>query len=74
MPMDEKYLEQAERLEQTQRDSSLQAVQRTLAGSGSANCQDCPKSIPAERRLAAPNATRCIGCQQVFEHRKGQRS
>ncbi len=30
-------------------------------------CEDCNKEIPAKRRRAAPNATRCVDCQSKYE-------
>lgn len=34
---------------------------------GAETCADCGETIEAERRRAAPFATRCITCQQIFE-------
>ncbi|WP_348826808.1 TraR/DksA family transcriptional regulator [Halomonas sp. RT37] len=38
---------------------------------GSAECEECGDEIPAARRQAAPWATTCIECQQIYE-RKGR--
>lgn len=65
--MDEKYLEQAQSLEQAARDTALLASRAKLAGHGQADCADCGCTIPAARRLAAPAAIRCIDCQTRFE-------
>lgn len=36
-------------------------------------CEDCGAKIPAARLVASPVATRCIACQERFEHtRAGQ--
>lgn len=69
--MDEKYLEQAERLEQTQRDASVRSAQRALAHKGQADCAGCGEAIPVQRRQAVPSATRCVKCQSSFEFQKG---
>ena len=69
--MDEKYLEQAERLEQTQRDASVRSAQRQLAHKGQADCAGCGEAIPLKRRAAVPSATRCMVCQSSFERLKG---
>lgn len=69
--MDEKYLEQAARLEQTQRDASLRSVQRTLSRKGQPDCAGCGEAIPPQRRSAVPSAIRCWKCQSTFEFQKG---
>ena len=43
------------------------ALQRIDAGSYG-ECTDCGVDIPAARLQAAPEAGRCIGCQEKFEH------
>lgn len=30
-------------------------------------CDDCSNAIPEERLKAAPGATRCLKCQEIFE-------
>ena len=69
--MDEKYLEQAARLEQHQRDASVRSVQRQLGRKGQPDCAGCGEAIPLQRRTAVPSATRCIVCQSSFERLKG---
>ena len=69
--MDEKYLEQAARLEQYQRDANVRTVQQQLGGKGQADCLSCGEAIPAERRQALPSANRCWKCQSSFEFQKG---
>ncbi|WP_309679461.1 TraR/DksA C4-type zinc finger protein [Polaromonas sp.] len=69
--MDEKYFEQASRLEQSQRDARLRDVQARLAGKGQADCAGCGEAIPSARRLAVPSAIRCVSCEQNFEFKKG---
>lgn len=39
------------------------------AGVRSDFCEDCGEEIPAARRLALPDATRCIHCQAKHEGR-----
>jgi DnaK suppressor protein len=31
-------------------------------------CEDCGGNIPAARLIASPTATRCVACQERFEH------
>lgn len=68
--MDEKYLEQAQALEQHQRDAAQQRAQRACSGTGRPDCIECEEPIQPERRKAAPSAIRCINCQRIFEHHK----
>lgn len=65
--MDENYIEQADALAQTERESSLQAIQTALRKPGLSHCADCEDPIPPERHAAAPWATRCINCQTAHE-------
>ena len=69
--MDEKYLEQAARLEQYLRDANVRSVQQQLGRKGQADCAGCGEAIPAERRQALPSANRCVRCQSNFEFQKG---
>lgn len=69
--MDEKYLEQAARQEQHQRDASVRTVQRALGRKGQPECAGCGEAIPLQRRSAVPSAIRCIQCQSAFEKSKG---
>lgn len=69
--MDEKYFEQATRLEQHQRDALVHEVRARLAGKGQSECAACGEAIPAERRQALPGAIRCVACQATFEFAKG---
>ena len=69
--MDEKYLEQAARLEQHQRDASVRNAQQALARQGQADCAGCGEAIAPQRRTAVPSATRCMACQSCFERLKG---
>ena len=69
--MDEKYLEQAARLEQYQRDANVRSVQRQLGRKGQPDCAGCGETIPPQRRTAVPSAIRCIQCQTAFERSKG---
>ncbi len=69
--MDEKYLEQASKLEQSQREALIQTAHNALAQPGKADCEHCGAAIPVKRRLAVPSAIRCVRCQQNFEFQKG---
>ncbi len=41
--------------------------QARVSPSGVTECEDCGDTIPAERLAAAPFATRCLHCQELFE-------
>ena len=43
--------------------------QRQMDTIGTLECLECGEEIPARRRAALPNATRCIDCQSIVEHR-----
>ena len=46
-------------------------VARTLIrGRGRTHCESCEQPIPEARRKAAPWATRCRDCQEMYEARK----
>jgi phage/conjugal plasmid C-4 type zinc finger TraR family protein len=69
--VDEKYLEQASRQEEKQREAAMRNVQARLEGDGQSDCKDCGEPIPCDRREAVPGANRCIKCQSTFECLKG---
>ncbi|MBF0802940.1 MULTISPECIES: TraR/DksA family transcriptional regulator [unclassified Neisseria] len=37
-------------------------------GKSNYECDDCGDPIPEERRKAVPGCTRCVYCQEYFEH------
>lgn len=41
---------------------------RTSTGTGLTHCEDCGDAIPEARRQAVPGCTRCVYCQEYFEH------
>lgn len=52
----------------------LHAVEAALLRIGTpdyGNCSDCGGTIPFERLLASPAATRCVACQTRHEHGQG---
>lgn len=65
--MDEKYLEQADRVVQVAREAAVSQAQRAVAGVGQADCEDCGEPIPPARRVAFPAAVRCFWCQSSHE-------
>lgn len=67
--MDEKYLEQADALTQSQRDDAMAEAHRAVNGAGQEICEDCGEEIPASRRIAYPAAMRCFFCQHEYEQR-----
>lgn len=48
------------------------AIQKINEGT-SGECDDCGDAIPPERLKAVAGATRCVGCQEIFE-KKGDSS
>lgn len=48
------------------------AIEKIKEGT-SGECDDCGDEIPPERLKAVAGATRCVGCQEIFE-KKGDSS
>ncbi|MES2946223.1 MAG: TraR/DksA C4-type zinc finger protein [Pseudomonadota bacterium] len=65
--MDEKYLEQASDIAESQREATLKDLQAQLTQAGQADCNTCGLVIPKARRQALPSAYRCVSCQSDFE-------
>lgn len=65
-------VDQAQALEQRERNKGVARIQAGLNVEGAADCSDCADEIPMDRRKAMPNATRCAPCQEKHE-RKGRR-
>lgn len=64
--------DQAQAIEQLQRDAALaaQAAASRALGPSLEHCDDCGDEIPPARRLAAPGCTRCVQCQNKREKRR----
>jgi DnaK suppressor protein len=58
-------LDERETFELAQIDEALQRIEAGTYG----QCVDCGADIPAARLHAAPEAARCIACQDKLEHR-----
>jgi phage/conjugal plasmid C-4 type zinc finger TraR family protein len=43
------------------------AVNAAEIEQNSAECEDCGRSIPEDRRRAVPGCLRCVECQERFE-------
>lgn len=52
----------------------LDAALRRIEDGSYGLCVNCGVGIPAARLHAAPDALRCIACQEKFEKRQAQRS
>ena len=66
----ERMMDLAERLAEGERDAAIDTARAQLIGAGCKECIDCGEPIEHQRRVAMPNATRCIECQGFFEDRK----
>ena len=60
-----------ERVER-ERDVAIARARSALRHPGADDCEDCGRPIGEARRQAMPSATRCIGCQEEAEGRKGK--
>jgi len=47
---------------------ALDAAFKRLDATDYGLCEDCGANIPAARLVASPTATRCVACQERFEH------
>lgn len=68
--MDEYDLIVAERAVEIATRASVARVQAEVSGQGGGTCDDCGEEIEAARKVAAPFARRCVGCQEVRERRR----
>jgi phage/conjugal plasmid C-4 type zinc finger TraR family protein len=60
--------DEAQRCEEATRAAALIRFHgSTPRAEGRDDCEDCGHTIPKKRRRALPHATRCIGCQRLFE-------
>ena len=66
----ERQLALADEMAEADRTEGLYQARVALAGEGCADCTDCGEPIEHLRRVAMPNATRCIECQSIFESKK----
>ena len=48
----------------------VKVARTSLRGRGRTHCESCEKPIPGARRKAAPWATRCRVCQELYEARE----
>ena len=62
-------IDQAQRLEQLQREAALRAraAQPRLPAQAGIECLRCGEEIPAARRRALPGACLCVDCQAAAE-------
>jgi phage/conjugal plasmid C-4 type zinc finger TraR family protein len=57
----------ADKLAEAERQGSIARSQAALRGEGEASCIDCGVDIPLARRVAMPNAKRCVVCASFVE-------
>ena len=67
-------IDQAQRLEQAERDHMIKKTTAMPERAGSETCIDCDVVIPAQRRKMVPGAVRCVDCQGQIEGRSHGRS
>ena len=60
-------VDMAEDIVAAERDAGVARIKAALAPSGATECEDCGDDIPEGRRLVAPFAVRCAGCQALHE-------
>lgn len=60
-------LDEAQALEQRERDDCIARAAGRIKGRGATHCVVCGEPIDEARRSAMPSATRCIDCQEGRE-------
>lgn len=61
--------DRAQELEERQRAEALaRFAEGREAGNGLSHCEDCGEPIPEARRKVVLGCTRCVQCQEDFEH------
>lgn len=67
-------IDRANELAEMERERALAKHQQNRAGCSATHCEDCDEPIPTARRKMVQGCTRCIDCQQIYEHKqKGYR-
>ena len=63
------FADQAAAVEAEMREAALQQIQAQAGGTfRRSHCEDCGAPIPPARQEAVPGCTRCVLCQEYFEH------
>lgn len=61
--------DKAAAFEEEAREAALQQARLQTGGTyRRSHCEDCGSLIPPARQEAVPGCTRCVLCQQYFEH------
>ena len=60
-------LDEAQALEQRERDDCIARATGRTKGPGAEHCAVCGEPIDEARRKAMPSATRCVDCQESRE-------
>ncbi|MGX3020918.1 TraR/DksA family transcriptional regulator [Ursidibacter sp. B-7004-1] len=67
-------IDKANELAEKEREFALAKLRNKPTACSLTHCQDCNEVIPEARRKHAMGCTRCIDCQQIYEHKaKGYR-
>lgn len=67
-------IDRANELAEKERAFAVAKFRQNLPACSRLYCEDCDEPIPEARRQTAVGCTRCIECQQIFEHKaKGYR-
>ncbi len=53
-----------------EREAKIAAVRAELRRQGSTECSDCGCSIAVARLRVIPSASRCLECQETYEHER----
>lgn len=67
-------IDRANELAEQEREHALAKLRQKPTACSRLFCEDCDEPIPELRRNTVQGCTRCVECQQIFEHQqKGYR-
>jgi phage/conjugal plasmid C-4 type zinc finger TraR family protein len=69
MEDDDNAVAASEALIERQTETAIAGIRASLEEAGTDACIVCGEEIEEARREALPSATRCVGCQGLFERR-----
>lgn len=59
--------DEAQARAEREREAAVERVRREARGRGQETCRTCGEAIDPARRIAQPNAVRCLDCQERSE-------
>lgn len=63
-------IDRANELAEQEREHALAKLRQKSTACSRLFCKDCDEPIPELRRQTVQGCTRCVECQQIFEHQQ----